>query len=124
MEGRATLILATGEERELGSGLSIGRADENDLVLDDTTVSRQHALVLESGERWFLEDRGSFNGTFLNGVRVQPGVRLPLRHGDRISFGSHAVVFSWPAGIDDIDRTRPLAQVAPPRVPLVGRLAV
>jgi pSer/pThr/pTyr-binding forkhead associated (FHA) protein len=114
VEGRATLILATGEECELGSGLSIGRADENDLVLDDTTVSRQHALVLESGERWFLEDRGSFNGTFLNGVRVQPGVRLPLRHGDRISFGSHAVVFSWPAGIDDIDRTRPLAQVAPP----------
>jgi hypothetical protein len=110
----ATLILSDGGERELGDGVSIGRSDENDLVLDDETVSRHHALVVESGERWFLEDRGSFNGTMLNGVRVQPGVRLPLRHGDRVSFGSQAVVFSWPAGIDDLDKTRPLAQVTPP----------
>lgn len=110
----ATLILPDGSERPLGAGLAVGRADGNDVVIDDATVSRQHALLVASGERFFLEDRGSFNGTFLNGSRVQPGVRLPLRHGDRIAFGSQAVVFSSPAAADDADRTRPLARVPPP----------
>jgi pSer/pThr/pTyr-binding forkhead associated (FHA) protein len=114
VEEGATLILGDGHEQKLGRGVAVGRSSENDLVLDDVTVSRQHALVFASGERFFLEDRGSFNGTFLNGVRVQPGVRLPLRHGDRIGFGSQAVVFSWPAALEDIDRTRPLTQVPPP----------
>ena len=110
----ASLILSDGREWELDGDVAIGRADDNDLVLPTTTVSRHHARIRRTDDRWFLEDRGSFNGTFLNGVRVQPGVRLPLRHGDRIAFGSNAVVFSWPAGVDDLDRTRPLAQVAPP----------
>jgi pSer/pThr/pTyr-binding forkhead associated (FHA) protein len=68
---------------------------------------------VEAEERWFVEDRGSFNGTFLNGIRVQPGVRLPLRHGDRIGFGGETVVFSWPAGLHDAETTKPLAQVTP-----------
>jgi pSer/pThr/pTyr-binding forkhead associated (FHA) protein len=110
----ATLILSDGSERDVGQGLTIGRADENDVVLDDATVSRHHARLVESGDRWFVEDRGSFNGTLLNGVRVQPGTRLPLRHGDRLTFGSQAVVFSWPAGVADVDRTRALEQVPPP----------
>lgn len=114
MEEGATLILADGRERDLGAGVAVGRSAENDLVLDDVTVSRQHALVVSAGERFFLEDRGSFNGTFLNGVRVQPGVRLPLRHGDRIGFGTQAVVFSSPGALRDVDSTRPLSRVPPP----------
>jgi pSer/pThr/pTyr-binding forkhead associated (FHA) protein len=111
--GRATLILGDGNELELHEEFTIGRADENDLTLDQPTVSRHHALVVEAEERWFLEDRGSFNGTVLNGIRVQPGVRLPLRHGDRIGFGAEHVVFSWPEGLSDVDRTTPIEQIAP-----------
>jgi pSer/pThr/pTyr-binding forkhead associated (FHA) protein len=61
--GRATLILGDGAELELREEYTIGRAEENDLALDQSTVSRHHAVIVEAEERWFLEDRGSFNGT-------------------------------------------------------------
>lgn len=45
--------------------LSIGRKDDNDLCLrNDTFVSRYHANLLWRETRWWLEDRGSRNGTF------------------------------------------------------------
>ena len=113
MASQAGLILSDGGERELSPEFTIGRADENDLTIDKPTVSRHHAVVSEEGERWFLEDRGSFNGTFLNGTRVQPGVPLPLRHADRIGIGSETFLFSWPAQLQDPDTTEALEEVAP-----------
>jgi pSer/pThr/pTyr-binding forkhead associated (FHA) protein len=111
----ASLILANGAERELaGPSFTIGRADDSDLELPVGTVSRLHAVVSQSEGRWFVEDRGSFNGTYLNGVRLQPGTRLPLRHGDRITVGSEHVVFSCPAELADPDRTSPLEEALPP----------
>ena len=114
MAGEAAFILGDGSEHPLRDGFTVGRAEECDLSLERPTVSRHHAVVEESDDRWFLEDRGSFNGTFLNGTRVQPGVRLPLRHGDRIGFGDETVVFSWPSQLADLDRTTPLAASPPP----------
>src|SRR6266542_1859149 len=82
------------------------------------TYSSPHAgghLAHLSGRdgRWYVEDCGSFNGTFLNGTRVQPGTPLPLRHADRIGIGSETVLFSWPAQLQDPDTTEPLQEVAP-----------
>jgi pSer/pThr/pTyr-binding forkhead associated (FHA) protein len=111
----ATLILPDGAERELtGPTFSIGRADESDLELAADTVSRLHALLVESEGRWLVEDRGSSNGTYLNGNRIQPGVRLPLRHGDRVTIGSQHLVFSYPAEVADPERTTPLEESVPP----------
>jgi pSer/pThr/pTyr-binding forkhead associated (FHA) protein len=113
--GRPTLILPDGVERDLtGPTFSIGRADESDLELAVDTVSRLHALLVESEGRWFVEDRGSFNGTYLNGNRIQPGVRLPLRHGDRVTLGSQHLVFSHSAELADAERTTPLEEAPPP----------
>jgi hypothetical protein len=109
----AGLILSDGSERVLAAEFTIGRADDNELVLQKPTVSRHHALVIEEGDRWFLEDRGSFNGTFLNGSKIQPGVKVPLRHGDRIGLGAESVVFSAPGSLVDPDVTRAL-QTGPP----------
>ncbi len=110
---RASLILPDGSERELSPGFAIGRAGDNDLVVDRPTVSRHHALVSEEGGRWFVEDRGSFNGTFLNGTKIQPGAKLPLRHGDRLGLGAEAVVFAAPGMLVDSDVTTAL-QSGPP----------
>jgi hypothetical protein len=109
----ASLILSDGGELELGTEFTIGRAEDNDLTLEKPTVSRHHALVSEEGDRWFLEDRGSFNGTFLNGSRIQPGVKVPLRHGDRVGLGAESVVFSAPASLVDPEVTTAL-QTGPP----------
>jgi pSer/pThr/pTyr-binding forkhead associated (FHA) protein len=110
---RAWLIVGDGSEVELTAEFAIGRSDDSDLQIERTTVSRAHALVTESEERWFIEDRGSFNGTFVNGERIQPGAKVPLRHGDRIGLGEESVVFTWPSQLSDSDLTSPLAQVTP-----------
>jgi pSer/pThr/pTyr-binding forkhead associated (FHA) protein len=109
----AVLILPDGSERALAPEFTIGRAEDNDLTIEKPTVSRHHAVVSKEGDRWFLEDRGSFNGTFLNGQRIQAGAKVPLRHGDRIGFGAESVVFSAPESLVDPEVTTAL-QTGPP----------
>jgi FHA domain-containing protein len=105
------LTLPDGTERELHDRLTIGRAPHNDLVLPSSKVSRDHAVIVFEDGRWFIEDRGSFNGTFLNGDRLRPGSRLPLRHADRIGIGAQTILFSWPAQASDPDTTEPNDEV-------------
>jgi DNA-binding NtrC family response regulator len=51
--------------------VSVGRARDNSLVLDDRRASRNHAEIVFSDERWLVRDLDSRNGTFLSGARVQ-----------------------------------------------------
>ena len=51
--------------------IRIGKASDNDFVVNDPHVSRYHAkLIREEGGCWLLEDLGSTNGTFVNGVKM------------------------------------------------------
>jgi pSer/pThr/pTyr-binding forkhead associated (FHA) protein len=104
------LTFPDGTEVELKDSISIGRDDQNDLVMESSAISREHAAVTCRDDRWYLEDRGSFNGTYLNGTRVVPGTPLPLRHADRIGIGSETLIFSWPAQHEDPDTTDPLGE--------------
>jgi pSer/pThr/pTyr-binding forkhead associated (FHA) protein len=113
MAGDIWLTFPDGTEHELKENVTIGRDAKNDLRFTSPTVSRDHAAVTFSDGRWYIEDRGSFNGTFLNGTRVQPGTPLPLRHADRIGIGEEMVLFSWPAQLQDPDTTEPLEEVGP-----------
>jgi pSer/pThr/pTyr-binding forkhead associated (FHA) protein len=113
MPGVAWLTFPDGKEHELKESVTIGRDETNDLTFSSTTVSREHASITLKDGRWYLEDRGSFNGTFLNGTRVQPGSPLPLRHADRIGIGAETLLFAWPAQLQDPDTTEPLDEVAP-----------
>jgi FHA domain len=69
-----------GRERRVlvldGDRLSVGSAPNNDVVVDDPSVSRVHAMVQELNGRWFIEDCGSRNGTALNGRRLTGMVSL------------------------------------------------
>jgi len=107
------LTFPDGSEHELKESVTIGRGPGNDLTFASNTVSREHAAITFRDARWYLEDRGSYNGTFLNGTRLQPGVPLPLRHADRIGVGSETILFSWPARLQDPDVTETLKE--PPR---------
>ena len=111
MASGASIVFTDGLERSLHRELTIGRDPENDLVLITKTVSRHHARLVERDGRWFVEDRGSFNGTLLNGHRIQPGAQLPLRHADRIQLGSQTIVFQQPEERDDPDRTASVAEI-------------
>lgn len=57
-----------------GEPLSIGKADGNDLVLDDETVSRFHVEVSQDANGIRITDKGSTNGTFVDQVRITEGV--------------------------------------------------
>src|SRR5262245_3696785 len=111
------LTLPDGTEHELKEAVTIGRELGNDITFPSPAVSREHAAVTLRDGRWFLEDRGSFNGTFLNGTRLQPGTPLPLRHSDRIGIGGETLLFSWPAEFEDPDTTQPLDEAAAPDAP-------
>lgn len=75
----------TGTTVTLDAVNSIGRDVNNSIVIDDTFVSAEHALLTFRGRAWYVEDRGSTNGTWLNGRRVE-GL-LPLGYGDEIQVG-------------------------------------
>jgi Mg-chelatase subunit ChlD len=61
----------------------IGACEDNDLVLDTTTISRYHAEIIAQGRKVEIEDLHSTNGTFVNGGAVQR--RQQIRSGDRIA---------------------------------------
>lgn len=53
------------------------------------TLSRRHAKILRDGTLYFVrEDSATTNGTYLNGERLQTGVAVPLKPGDKLRFGS------------------------------------
>jgi pSer/pThr/pTyr-binding forkhead associated (FHA) protein len=63
----------------------VGRAPNCDCVLPEDCVSRKHAQLWRDGERWYVRDLGSRNGTRVNGVRVIEATEV--RRGDRLDLG-------------------------------------
>jgi pSer/pThr/pTyr-binding forkhead associated (FHA) protein len=71
--------------------LVIGRSQDSDLVVDHNTVSRQHATIKLEGERFYLYDMGSTNGTFVGEERIREPVML--EDGMTVRFGEKAFIF-------------------------------
>ena len=74
-----------------GDRTTIGRSPDNDIFLDDVTVSRKHAVVLQSGGEFQIEDLGSLNGTFVNRRRIDAATRL--ESGDEVQIGKYRLSF-------------------------------
>jgi len=74
----------------LGMLTRIGRRPGADVVLDDATVSRRHALVMERDGESIIADDRSRNGLFVNGHRV---LQSPLHNGDEIQLGALVMRF-------------------------------
>jgi len=84
----ARLLDPMGHEIPLArSVVTCGRADDNEVVLHDASVSRYHARLESGPGGWTVVDPGSTNGTFVNGERISVGEPRPLRDGDRLAFG-------------------------------------
>ena len=61
--------------------VTIGRLKENDIPLPVSTISGFHAQIVKDGDNHYLVDRGSINGTYLNGVRLVPGISVGVASG-------------------------------------------
>ena len=72
-----------------GSRLSVGRTKENDLALDDISVSKYHAsLLLNENGGLVVADTGSTNGTFVGGERISYGKAVEIKEDTDLKFGS------------------------------------
>lgn len=71
-----------------GKRIGVGRTKENDLAIDDPSISKIHAaLVLNSDNQLMVADTGSTNGTFINGQRIAYGRAFPIAESDKLKFG-------------------------------------
>lgn len=97
----ARVILRDGgvNEKELtfkpgGKRLSVGRGSDNELYINDQSVSKIHAALLVNREGTLLvADTGSTNGTFINGRRIAYGEARQIEDGDVVGFGDIEVRF-------------------------------
>ena len=81
----------TGQVFSFSDSAVVGRGQFSDVRLNDTTVSRRHALIRAVGDAFELSDQDSVNGTRLRGERIRTPVRI--KDGDEIEFGEVKAVF-------------------------------
>ena len=83
--------------------VQLGRDKSNSVVVSDQKVSRFHAILTPIDDTFILSDRGSANGTYLNGVLISQPTRLKSE--DRIAIGDTSFLFTstLPGNLDAID---------------------
>ena len=87
----AALVLGDGSRIPIGEDpVTIGRSPESVVKLTDSTVSRNHAQIVRDGDAWFLHDKGSSNGTKVNGTAIADHM---LEDGDEIKVGAVTLRF-------------------------------
>jgi pSer/pThr/pTyr-binding forkhead associated (FHA) protein len=78
-EGKARTV-------KIGPSMTIGRAPECELLIDDTYASSQHARIFGKNGTWYVEDLGSTNGTFVNDQKL--AAPAMVQQGDKIRVGT------------------------------------
>src|SRR5215213_1761607 len=94
--------------------ISFGRGSDADLRFDDDGLSRLHATIHRDGEKVWILDENSTNGTFVNGEKVPPA-GTPLYDGDRVKIGHYTdlrVRFAKEEATVEASENKPLAQPA------------
>jgi pSer/pThr/pTyr-binding forkhead associated (FHA) protein len=90
---KVTLFFGNDSQGEFGLSRDehkIGRARDCDILVDNLGVSRHHCSICKAGTGWKLVDKGSNNGTFLNGEKVN---ERELKDQDRIILGKFSLVY-------------------------------
>jgi hypothetical protein len=95
IEGPALVVRAGGGRAgetftPTGERTRIGRSPDCEIFLDDVTVSRNHAVLVQENGKFHVEDQGSLNGTFVNRRRID---NAPLTEGDELQIGKYRMTF-------------------------------
>lgn len=73
--------------------VTVGRTSNNDIVLDDSSVSRFHAWFEDRAGEWVVVDAGSRNGTLVNGKKLAPKASFSLVSGTSLRIGALPLTF-------------------------------
>lgn len=73
--------------------ITVGRTPNNDVVLNDITVSRFHAYFKQKGKQWVVCDAGSKNGTRVDGVKLEKRKEHPVQDGTHVRIGDIDTTF-------------------------------
>ncbi len=98
-EPQATLVVRGGPNSGAivalsGGPITMGRRSDNDIVVDETTVSRRHSLIMDTPGGYVVHDLNTTNGTFVNQNRLDQSEHT-LRHGDQIRLGGSEVTIMF-----------------------------
>ena len=90
-----------GSKNPFAMGVTVGRVETNDIVVEDHSVSRFHAYFQHDPRKdeWVLVDAESKNGTWLDGLKLAPNTRQLLRDGAMVKFGDCEMRFFSPEGL-------------------------
>src|SRR6266852_1852966 len=91
---------------------TLGRDKQNDIVLGDTSSSRQHAEIFTAPDGFYVRDLNSRYGVFVNKVKINNAYHLS--HGDRIVLGNYLLYFSYPQSSALKQPTTSVIQYTPP----------
>ena len=103
--------------------ISIGRGSENDIVLDETGVSRRHALINYDGEQYQVTDLKSTNGVFIDELRLSPETPHPWLPGENLRIGEvwlrieKAEQEQSTIAIPSVQPTQKIEKTTPPKEP-------
>jgi pSer/pThr/pTyr-binding forkhead associated (FHA) protein len=92
----ATLVIRSGGGRSgeafnvAGERMTIGRSPDAEVFLDDVTVSRNHALLVQRRDGLYVDDLGSLNGTYVNRRRIESH---RLQNGDELQVGKYKLTY-------------------------------
>lgn len=82
---------------------TVGRATTCDIMVDNLGISRHHCSIIRQGNGFAAVDKGSNNGTYVNGQRI---TTQPLKHNDRIVMGKHSLVFDAHGVAESADKKK------------------
>ena len=88
--------LSTGDVYEVTSNpFTIGKSQTCNLVIADKVVSRHHAEVVQYGDKYFIKDLSSTNGTFINGNKLMADTDVELKDGQEIIFANKKFIYRY-----------------------------
>jgi predicted component of type VI protein secretion system len=98
-ELQATLVVKGGPNSGaivalVGGSITMGRRSDNDIVVDETTVSRRHSLIMNTPGGYVVRDLNTTNGTFVNQNKLNQSEHV-LRHGDQIKLGGSDITIMF-----------------------------
>lgn len=99
-----------------GKRITVGRTKENNLSIEDQSVSKVHAaLILNAESQLMVADTGSTNGTFINNQRIAYGRAFPIGEGDKLKFGTIEVFLRRQPKATDFQASQAYeTQISPP----------